>query len=164
MASFVAACGTAGGQGTADSGSNGLDATQADAIGDATAPEVDDARAADSPDVLGTPFTDGDCNTLLIVPDAAPHTCVFTPADLACNLDSDCVIFVRVECSCIVPVYGVNTSSTAVCPAPPCPPPMNGCDAGGYLTQDCQVAPNYQDIGVRCVNHQCFSFSRVGGE
>lgn len=100
-------------------------------------------------------------------PDAAPNTCAFTPADVACNTSTDCNSYGVNGCGCIEPLYGVNEASTAKCIPPPCPPPLNGCraDASGYGTQDCKLAPDLQHVAVACVNHQCMTYAvTVGSE
>jgi len=103
---------------------------------------------------------DGSCPTLVLDPDAAPETCHFTPADVACDATSDCTVYVVQGCSCVAPVVGVNMGSTARCPPLPCPPPPpgGGCPQSGLVTQDCKVVPSTDDVEVSCVGHQCKTF------
>jgi hypothetical protein len=101
-------------------------------------------------------------------PDAAPHTCAFTPADVFCNMDADCFAFEVVGC-CGSTVVGVNKTSTASCPAPPCVPPDQDADCpGGWMTQDCRLVPNSPyarfveggaTVAVACVDHQCMTYA-----
>lgn len=100
-----------------------------------------------------------------LVADAAPGTCAVTPADVACNADTDCKVLLRLGCECYVPAVGVNQSSTAVCPPPPCPPPQGngGCDGTGYIAQDCAMVGSSNLVGVGCVDHQCRTFVIIAG-
>jgi hypothetical protein len=148
---------------------------------DSTQPPQGDATAAletgpsDSPSDAGSgdstqSFPDGDatvdseagvsdsgCQPLVVLlPDAAPHTCAFTPADVACNVDSDCDVYVAAGCGCFDPAFGVNRSNTGSCPAPPCVPLMgNPCPNGtGFISQDCKM--NVSTLpAVACVRHVC---------
>ena len=88
--------------------------------------------------------------------DAAPNTCAFTPADMACDTSGDCIPYTVINCGCIDGVYGVNKTNTVHCIPPPCPPPppINGCTVSGLETQDCQLLAPQQDVAVACVNHQ----------
>ncbi|MGA2448965.1 MAG: hypothetical protein ABTD50_09845 [Polyangiaceae bacterium] len=95
-----------------------------------------------------------------------PQACAFTPAEVACSTDEDCTTYGIPACGCVGPVVGVNTTNTKVCVAPPCAPPVMpdggfGCapDASGYETEDCQTAPDFSYVGVRCVDQQCMTFT-----
>ena len=102
-----------------------------------------------------------------LYPDAAPHTCRFAPADVACDADTDCATFEIVSCGCYNLIIGVNMSNTAACPAPPCDPPLPGtdpcADGGGWVTQDCQVVVENINAIVSCVDHRCLTRSQFGG-
>jgi hypothetical protein len=115
------------------------------------------ALDAEAPDA---PFP-GSCDqfSFELTPDAAPGTCAFTPADVACNTDDDCKPYTKEGCGCIEPVYGVNKTSTANCPALPCSPPFVPCQTSGFGAQDCQVVPMFAQVGVSCVAHECRSFA-----
>jgi hypothetical protein len=103
--------------------------------------------------------------TVDLVPDAAPGTCAFTPADVACNTASDCKVLLRLDCACYVPAVGVNVDSTAACLPPPCTPPPadGGCESTGYITQDCAMVGSINLVGVGCVDHQCRTFVIIPG-
>jgi hypothetical protein len=96
-----------------------------------------------------------------LVPDAGPGYCAFTPADVACNANTDCGWYEAVGCGCVQRIFGVNKNSTARCIPPPCAPPLGGsvCDASGLYTQDCQVVSDTNNVFAACVNHQCRTFS-----
>ncbi|MGD0676075.1 MAG: hypothetical protein ABSC94_11685 [Polyangiaceae bacterium] len=93
--------------------------------------------------------------------DAAPNTCAFTAADVACNTNADCTTYVKSGCGCADPVYGVNQASTALCIAPPCVAPRTTCDAdaSGLYTQDCQFVSDLPNVSVACVDHQCLTYA-----
>ena len=142
-----------GGESSSGSSSSGgvFDGAAADALpktGGAVDAAVPDAFPADCGEV-----------TLVLRPDAAPNTCAFTPADVACNTGTDCNSYLVNGCGCIEPLYGVNTASTAKCEPPPCPPPLGGCPASGFETQDCKVVTDSQHVAVACVNHQCMTYA-----
>ncbi len=99
---------------------------------------------------------------LVLQPDAAPDTCAFTPADVACTESGDCVPYTRLGCSCIDAVYGVTRSNMVRCAAPPCPPPPEGCPASGFVTQSCQVVNDLSQVAVACVNGQCKTYATNG--
>jgi hypothetical protein len=108
-----------------------------------------------APDAGGA--SDGGCSyPPLLMPDAATGLCGVSPADLACNVDSDCTFFSLPQCGCIQQVYGVNQSAMPLCIAPGCPPlPQDEpCDPSGNQTQDCRLVP-YGDVAAHCINHQC---------
>ncbi len=96
--------------------------------------------------------------TFRLTPDAGPRQCAFTPADVSCNTNADCVPYTVVGCGCFDLVYGVNKTSTAQCFPPPCVPLNQDCDASGLYTQDCQFVGS-RTPGAACVNHQCLSFA-----
>jgi hypothetical protein len=135
------------------------DASYGDSPGSGSDGEAGATFDAEIPDALPTSCPGQP--QLALDPDAAPHTCAFTPADVACNTNADCTTHVVVQCQCIDRVYGVNTANTIRCPPPPCPPPINGCpsNASGYRTQDCQVVVKLQDVAVACVGHQCLTYA-----
>ena len=117
---------------------------------------IDDAFDVEIPDAFPT-----SCAPIVftLVPDAAPNTCAFTPASVACDANADCVPYPVIGCGCIDPVYGVNKTSTVRCVPPPCALIPQSCDGGsGYESQDCRLAPGYNDFSAACVNHQCLSF------
>jgi hypothetical protein len=109
--------------------------------------------------------------TFSLDPDAAADTCAFTPADVACNSNADCTTSVKVGCGCLDPVYGVNTTSTARCVAPPCGVSLNAdggiytcpADRSGLYTQDCQFVPDSLSVAVACVNNECITFAAAPG-
>jgi hypothetical protein len=143
--------------GSADaSSSGGADADSS--YGDTPGPGSDGEACAtfDAPFPDAFPTSCPGQPDLALDPDAAPHTCAFTPADVACNTNADCTTHVVVACQCIDRVYGVNTANTLRCP-----PPLNGCpsNASGYRTQDCQLVVKLQDIAVACVGHQCLTYA-----
>jgi hypothetical protein len=150
---------------TSDDSSSSSSGAGSDSGSDGTAGGAFDAEIPDAfPESCGQ-------FTFALNPDAAPHTCAFTPADVACNRNADCEWYIAVGCGCFQPVYGVNKVRTAACSPPPCPPPLAGCPedaSGGYLTQDCQLVDNspysrFIDSGttvaVACVNHQCMTYA-----
>jgi hypothetical protein len=146
------ASGSGGGSSSGSSGSGGgADADTPDALtgsGEALDAAVPDAFPADC-GVL----------TLTLRPDAAPNTCAFTPADVACDTSDDCIPYTLVSCGCIDGVYGLNKTNAVRCIPPPCPPPINGCPVSGLETQDCQVVATQQDVAVTCANHQCMTYA-----
>jgi hypothetical protein len=99
--------------------------------------------------------------TFVLQPDAAPNTCAVSPADVACNTNSDCSTYVW-GCGCIEEVYGVNTSSTVRCTWPPCPL-CSSADASGYYTEDCKLVSELQNVAVACVNGQCMTYAPDAG-
>lgn len=102
-------------------------------------------------------------NAFVLRPDAAPNTCAFTPADVACNTNADCSTYTPVSCGCSNAVWGVNKTNTVRCIPPPCPPPMTDCepDASGLYTEDCQLVPFNHAVVAACVDHRCLSFAPV---
>jgi hypothetical protein len=135
---------------------------------DGGAPKVDSGSMASAPDATtswdaGDPETDAGCSDLALIldPDATPGTCEISPADVACDTAADCTLLMVGHCGCTTDVYGVSKTSTASCPMPPCPPPINGpCIGPGYETQDC-MQTSYDAIGVSCVGHTCRSFTPI---
>jgi hypothetical protein len=109
--------------------------------------------------------------TFALDPDATAGMCAFTPADVACNSNTDCTSYAKIGCGCFDPVYGVNTANTVKCFAPPCNAQLNAdggvytcpSEASGLYTQDCQFVPDSQNVTVACVNHQCLTFASVPG-
>jgi hypothetical protein len=152
---------------TPDGGSVADSATPGDgASGDA--PGSTDSGIADSGNANADSATaEGGCLPVTTVADAAPATCAFTPADLACKTYNDCITFVIQSCSCPAAVIGVNRSNTAVCIPPPCPapPPDSGCFGGGsYESQDCVVSSSLGQIIVTCENGQCVTQAALPGQ
>lgn len=134
-----------------------LDGPSVDSSSDATFDATDGGRTLGPPAVL----PDAECGPGLIS-DAAPRTCAFTPADVACDSDSDCTVYQVVGCGCFDPVVGVNASSTAQCLPPPCPPPMpNPCSpyGSGLTTQTCENVSQLSDVAVACVQHVCVTYA-----
>jgi hypothetical protein len=143
-----AQAGSGDGGGSGSSGSSGGGSGSSSGSGGIVAAEIPDAfpvRCAQY--------------TFVLDPDAAANTCAFTPADVACSTNADCTTYVDVQCSCISPIYGVSTSSTARCTPPPCPQSDCSSGASGFYTQDCQLVPNQQDVAVACVDHQCMTYA-----
>ncbi len=125
-------------------------------------PRVDatDARPLDDADacpyaLIGMP------PDFALTPDAAPRTCTFTPADVACDANSDCTLYEIVSCGCYNFAIGVSASNTAVCSPPPC---AEACPAPSWVTQDCNVVPSLVDALVGCVDHRCLTRSPLGAE
>ncbi len=164
VTTLVAACGSSTTLVPADAGAAHPDATGSTPDAEATA----DASATDALVDSGTATSLDACGTSVpLVPDAAPHTCALTPADVACNVDSDCTVLNVEHCGCTSQAYGVSTSADVSCPAPPCVPTLpdaGGCAVTGVVTEDCQIAPTLADVGVQCVNHQCVTDVKVGAE
>jgi hypothetical protein len=107
-----------------------------------------------------------DCTeyTFSLNPDAAADTCSFTPADVTCNSNADCTTYVKIGCGCFDPVYGVNTTNTVKCVAPPCSPmPACPANASGLYTQACQLVADSSSVAVACVNHQCLTYAGAPG-
>ena len=102
----------------------------------------------------------GTCPILTLDPDAAPYTCRVAPADVACTVDSDCVVYTTGGCGCPQGAIGVNTSSTVACSHDqPCPvPPPGSCMQSGFVAEDCYVTTDLSDIAARCVDEQCTSY------
>ena len=146
------ASGSGGGSSSGSSSSGGgADADAPDAL-----PETGGAVDAAVPD--GLPADCGEL-TLMLRPDAAPNTCAFTPADVACDTSDNCFAYTMIGCGCIDGIYGLNKAETVRCIPPPCPPPINGCTVSGFETQDCQVVATQQDVAVACVNHECVTYA-----
>ncbi len=149
--------GSGGGRSSSSSsGGGGADATTADAL-----PETGRAFDAAVPDAFPA-----DCGVLTLVlrPDAAPNTCAFTPADVACDASTDCIPYTVTQCGCVDGVYGLNTTNMVKCVAPPCAPPppgSAGCqpDNSGFEAQDCRLAADLQQVAVACVDHQCMTYA-----
>jgi hypothetical protein len=149
-----------------DAGSSAGDGAVVD--GGQGAQEAGDAGAYDVPDAFPASCPQFSFPLRL---DAAADTCAFSPTDVACTTDSDCVAYPVVGCGCFDPIYGVNKTGTERCIPPPCPPPTEACapDASGlYLTQDCQFVDNSiytrtvvsgDIVKVACVNHQCETYA-----
>jgi hypothetical protein len=97
----------------------------------------------------------------MLVPDASPHSCEFSAADIACDADTDCVAIEEIECGCVDPIYGANKMNMIFCIPPPCAPPAPGtppCDPdASFVTQDCRVTKN---VGVSCVQNQCVTHAQ----
>jgi hypothetical protein len=139
-----------------------LDGPTVDSSSDATFDATDGGRKLGPTAVL----LDAECGPGL-TSDAAPRTCAFTPADVACDSDSDCTVYQVVGCGCFDAVVGVNASSTAQCLPPPCPPPMsNQCSpyGSGLTTQTCENVSQLSDVAVACVQHVCATYAAVGAE
>jgi hypothetical protein len=104
----------------------------------------------------------------LLLPDAEPNTCAFSPADIACTTDDDCKpYYVRGCSSCgVFAVVGQSQMNTVNCPVPPCVPPSQPvppCVDAGYTTQSCQFVSHYSDVAAACVNGQCMTYAVDGG-
>jgi hypothetical protein len=100
--------------------------------------------------------------TVPVVPNAPPHVCALSPADVSCDADADCKVMVVGHCGCFDQAYGVNGASTARCIPPPCAPPLPGhaCTSRGYDTQDCSETTALADVGVACIGHVCSTFAK----
>ncbi len=90
------------------------------------------------------------------------NLCSLTPADIACNIDSDCTVLEAPGCAG-ESVIGVNRNANATCVAPPClPPPPDDAGCGGvcpvYYAEDCHTSGYPQELGVHCVEHVCLSY------
>ncbi len=89
----------------------------------------------------------------------APSPCPLTAADIACELDSDCVPEVApASCgaTCLMSVYAINQASTAICDPCPADPSCNG--QFEYLGQDCRLLLMGQgNFSARCVAGTCTS-------
>jgi hypothetical protein len=119
-------------------------ASRADAGADSTPPGdsgTGGAIDADSPDV---------CELGRYLP----------AADVVCTTDADCTLLPCVGCGCVVPMLGVNTTSTYRCPSLPCPPPPKGsCEEPGFLTEDCKFVPELDEVSVECLMGRCHSYA-----
>jgi hypothetical protein len=135
------------------------------ACGGSTTVVHEDAGTVPMVDAGATPVDACAATDVDLVSDASPGTCQLSPADVACTADSDCKVLLRLGCSCYVPAVGVNTSSTAECPPPPCPPSPGegGCDGTGFIAQDCTMVGSSNLVGARCVEHQCRTFVIIAG-
>jgi hypothetical protein len=161
--------GSSGSSGTSSSGSGSpVESGGGSSSGSSSSGGGADAEAADALPETGLAFDaavpdafPADCGvlTLMLRPDAAPNTCAFTPADVACDASDDCVPYTVPNCGCVDGVYGLNKMGTVRCIAPPCPPPLDGCSVSGFETQDCQVVATQQHVAVACVNHQCMTYA-----
>jgi hypothetical protein len=159
-----------GGSGDVAVGADGGPAADSATPGDAAnadGPEPVDSGIADSGQANADgATTDGGCDPFPVVADAAPGTCAFTPADLACKTFADCILYVIHSCSCPVAVIGVSKTSTALCVPPPCPAPQpdSGCfGAQSYESQDCIVSNALGEIIVDCMNGQCMTQAALPG-
>jgi hypothetical protein len=88
------------------------------------------------------------------------NLCSLTPADLACNIDSDCTLIEAPGCGDFS-VIGVNRISKATCVVPPCAPTQSdaGCpNCNVYLGEDCSQVQTIKDLSVSCVGHVCRSY------
>jgi hypothetical protein len=104
--------------------------------------------------------------TFTLTADAQPGTCQFSPADIACDENADCVAVREMNCGCIDREYGANKASSPQCPAPPCAfvPDAEACDASGLGTEDCQIVQDPSDVVVKCIGHQCLTFAATSSE
>jgi len=171
-AELSAPSGDAGDAGTLDAGSSDATAT------DTSASQPDGASASDgaSDGAFGVDgafdpiLPDGGCYYDFGIPATLSTAgCVFTAADVDCDASSECQVDLDLgHCLCVTPAWGVNSSNTGGCGAPPpCAPGCAGSttgDASGYLTEDCKIVPSQADIVVSCVNHRCVTSATVGSE
>lgn len=90
--------------------------------------------------------------------------CSLTPADVACNDNTDCKLFSVPGC-CGHSVIGVNQSSFPRCGIPACPPGVRcGSAAAGVPFESCGVwtppdsgGDNSLSLAVTCLDHECTS-------
>jgi hypothetical protein len=89
--------------------------------------------------------------------------CSFTPSEVACDVDFDCIVVaVGAVGGGVALVIGVNKSSAISCGSVVCYP-QGPCMGYSLQTQDCRVeGPVSGDVGVRCVSGQCLSSWQCG--
>jgi hypothetical protein len=154
-------------------GSSGVGASSGAASG-AAGSGSDSGSEGGTGDILDAEIPDAfpaTCTEYTFSLDAAADTCGFTPADVACNSNADCTTYVKIGCGCFDPVYGVNTTNTVRCVAPPCGVPLNAdggiytcpADTSGLYTQDCRFVPDSLSVAAVCVNHQCLTYAVAPG-
>ena len=86
----------------------------------------------------------------------ATGLCSVTPADIACDVDSDCRTLLVPGCGAVAPIIGVNVHRAVGCSLPKCaPPPDGGCFQCEFEAQDCRATPDPGSVGVHCILHQC---------
>jgi hypothetical protein len=87
----------------------------------------------------------------------------YVPAgDVTCTTDADCTLLACPGCGWVVPLLGVNTTSTFRCPSLPCPPPPpggGGCTEKGFEGEDCMVVSERDEVAVECSMGQCHSYA-----
>jgi hypothetical protein len=98
VAGAVAACGGLAAS-TSESGSH---ATARDASDerDSASRDASSVRLPPPPDSAAGNVYDASCLNIVLDPDAAPHTCHLTPADVACDSSADCVLWLVPGCGC----------------------------------------------------------------
>lgn len=174
LAILVVGCGgrasgtRASGSGTESGSSAGAKIAGGSASGSESGNEDGNILDAEVPDAFPATCTQ---YTFVLEPDAAANMCAFTPADVACNSNSDCTTYVKVGCGCFDPIYGVNTKNTVKCFAPPCGAQLDAdgglytcpSDVSGLYTQACQFVPDSLSVAVACINHQCLTYAATPG-